>query len=79
MYFDIIFVLQNVPKVNAYYFKSHPNSIRQKAPPSTSIRQKAPLCKGGCQESLILDWGIVRLPSAESKYVIPSEQRGAEG
>ena len=32
MYFDIIFVLQNAPKVNAYYFKSHPNSIRPKAP-----------------------------------------------
>ena len=24
------------------------------------VRLKAPLCKGGCQKSLIFDWGIVK-------------------
>ena len=34
MYFDIIFVPQKANKVNAYYFESYPNSIRQRLPSS---------------------------------------------
>jgi len=26
-----------------------------------AVQPKAPLCKGGCQKSLIFDWGIVTL------------------
>ena len=44
-----------------------------------ALHPKAPLCKGGCQKSLILDWGIVAVRQplrSKSKILTTSPYTG---